>query len=178
MDKNNTLPKEIEVNNKVYSVIKLLGKGKGGYSYLVIRDDKKYVLKQIHHEPCDYYNFGNKIEAELNDYKRLLALGIPLPLMIEVDISKERILKEFIDGLTADELIKRNNLPQMVIYGLRHSFATHCRNLGVKSEILAKLMGHSEYETTQKYYIHIFLNQIHLLLYCLHKFLFHSYLYL
>ncbi len=51
--------------------------------------------------------------------------------------------------------IKRNNLPQMVIYGLRHSFATHCRNLGVKSEILAKLMGHSEYETTQKYYIHI-----------------------
>ena len=71
MDKNNTLPKEIEVNNKVYSVIKLLGKGKGGYSYLVIRDDKKYVLKQIHHEPCDYYNFGNKIEAELNDYKRL-----------------------------------------------------------------------------------------------------------
>ncbi len=115
MDKNNTLPKEIEVNNKVYSVIKLLGKGKGGYSYLVIRDDKKYVLKQIHHEPCDYYNFGNKIEAELNDYKRLLALGIPLPLMIEVDISKERILKEFIDGLTADELIKRNNLPNYCI---------------------------------------------------------------
>lgn len=51
--------------------------------------------------------------------------------------------------------IKRNNLPDMVIYGLRHSFATHCRNLGVKPEILAKLMGHSEYETTQKYYIHI-----------------------
>ncbi len=115
MDKNNTLPKEIEVNDKVYSVIKLLGKGKGGYSYLVIIDDKKYVLKQIHHEPCDYYNFGNKIEAELNDYKRLLALGIPLPLMIEVDISKERILKEFIDGLTADELIKRNNLPNYCI---------------------------------------------------------------
>ena len=31
----------------------------------------KVVLKQIHHEPCDYYQFGNKIEAELNDYKHL-----------------------------------------------------------------------------------------------------------
>ena len=54
-----------------------------------------------------------------------------------------------------NRFIKRNNLPNMGIYGLRHSFATHCRNLGVKSEILAKLMGHSEYETTQRYYIHI-----------------------
>ena len=51
--------------------------------------------------------------------------------------------------------IKRHNLKHMVIYGLRHSFATHCRNLGVKPEVLAKLMGHTEYETTQKYYIHI-----------------------
>lgn len=53
------------------------------------------------------------------------------------------------------KFIKRNNLPQIVIYGLRHSFATHCRNLGVKPEILSKLMGHTEYQTTQKYYIHI-----------------------
>ena len=29
-------------------------------------------MKQIHHEPCSYYTFGNKIEAEINDYKRLL----------------------------------------------------------------------------------------------------------
>lgn len=51
--------------------------------------------------------------------------------------------------------IKRNNLTHMVLYGLRHSFATHCRNLGMPPEILARLMGHTEYETTQKYYIHI-----------------------
>lgn len=50
----------------------MLGKGKGGYSYLAEKDGKQYVLKQIHHEPCDYYTFGNKIESEKNDYAKLV----------------------------------------------------------------------------------------------------------
>lgn len=54
-----------------------------------------------------------------------------------------------------NKFIKRNGLSHIVIYGLRHSFATHCRNLGMKPEVLARLMGHTEYQTTQKYYIHI-----------------------
>lgn len=66
----------ISVNSKEYKIIKLLGKGKGGYSYLAEKDGNKYVLKQIHHEPCSYYTFGNKIEAERNDYQRLLNAGI------------------------------------------------------------------------------------------------------
>ena len=39
----------MKVNETEYEVIKLLGKGKGGYSYLVENDGKQYVLKQIHH---------------------------------------------------------------------------------------------------------------------------------
>ena len=54
-----------------------------------------------------------------------------------------------------NKFIKRNKLPHIVIYGLRHSFATHCRNLGMKPEVLARIMGNTEYQTTQKYYIHI-----------------------
>ena len=42
------------VNGAEYTVIKLLGKGKGGYSYLVTDGAAQYVLKQIHHEPCAY----------------------------------------------------------------------------------------------------------------------------
>ena len=63
--------KEMCVNEKSYEVIRLLGHGKGGYSYLVTDGTKEYVLKQIHHEPCDYYQFGNKIESEMRDYERL-----------------------------------------------------------------------------------------------------------
>ena len=81
----------LKVNNTEYRIIKLLGKGKGGYSYLVSNNEEKYVLKQIHHEPCDYYQFGDKIQSELNDYKKLIATGIRMPKMLDIDIKNERI---------------------------------------------------------------------------------------
>ena len=61
----------LTVNDAEYAVIKLLGKGKGGYSYLVTDGEREYVLKQIHHEPCEYYTFGDKLQSELRDYKTL-----------------------------------------------------------------------------------------------------------
>ena len=102
--------KEMCVNEKSYEVIKLLGQGKGGYSYLVTDGTKEYVLKQIHHEPCDYYQFGNKIESEMKDYERLKTIGIPMPEMFEVDIEKERILKEYIKGDTIFDYVLRNEV--------------------------------------------------------------------
>ena len=47
------MDKKMFVNEKEYEIVKLLGKGKGGYSYLAGDGERKYVLKQIHHEPCD-----------------------------------------------------------------------------------------------------------------------------
>ncbi|MCM1386028.1 MAG: hypothetical protein NC231_01770 [Bacillus sp. (in: Bacteria)] len=101
---------KIAVNDIEYEVLKLLGKGKGGYSYLAYDGIKKYVLKQIHHEPCDYYQFGNKIEAEIRDYNRLKKIGIRMPEMIDVDVKNERILKDFIDGETISELILQDRM--------------------------------------------------------------------
>lgn len=89
---------KMDVNGQTYDVVKLLGHGKGGYSFLAEADGKQYVLKQIHHEPCAYYQFGNKIEAELRDYERLRAAGIRIPEMIACDIRAERIVKEYIEG--------------------------------------------------------------------------------
>ena len=100
----------ISVNDRPFAVIRLLGKGKGGYSYLVADDAGQYVLKQIHHEPCDYYQFGNKLESECRDYERLYALGIPMPKLLAVDRDHERLLKEYIDGPTAEELVARDQM--------------------------------------------------------------------
>ena len=91
---------------KEYRIIKLLGHGKGGYSYLAEADGKQFVLKQIHHEPCDYYSFGNKIEAECRDYNRLSDAGIRIPKMVAVDIESERIVKEYIRGKTVFECVR------------------------------------------------------------------------
>ncbi len=97
------------VNGADYTIIKLLGHGKGGYSYLAEKDGKQqYVLKQIHHEPCSYYTFGNKIESERNDYQRLTDAGIKIPKMIDIDITAERIVKEYIDGETIFDMVKND----------------------------------------------------------------------
>ena len=109
----------ITVNHIVYNVIRLLGRGKGGYSYLVEKDGCLYVLKQIHHEPCEYYSFGNKIEAEINDYNRLLQTGIRLPRMLDVDIENERIVKEYIDGPTIYELVKDDAMDDSYVVQVR-----------------------------------------------------------
>ena len=103
-------PATMEVNNHEYVILRQLGKGKGGYSYLAEREDHYYVLKQIHHEPCEYYRFGNKIEAEMRDYKLLLAADIRIPLLVEVDIEHERIVKEFIDGPIIFDLVYQDKV--------------------------------------------------------------------
>lgn len=106
------MQEKMTVNQIEYNIIKLLGRGKGGYSYLAEKDGKQYVLKQIHHEPCDYYTFGNKIESEKNDYARLVETGIPIPKMLDIDIQNERILKEYIDGPTIYDLVKDDGVKE------------------------------------------------------------------
>ena len=105
----------LAVNGIEYKIIKLLGKGKGGYSYLAEREGQKFVLKQIHHEPCDYYTFGNKIESEIRDYETLSKVGIKMPKMIDCDIQNERILKSFIDGETIMTLVERGEMKETYI---------------------------------------------------------------
>ena len=100
----------LDVNGRSYTVIRLLGKGKGGYSYLVTDGERDYVLKQIHHEPCDYYTFGDKLQSELRDYERLRAVGIRIPPLLEVDEGQERILKAFVPGDTIYQLVLEDRM--------------------------------------------------------------------
>lgn len=93
------------VNNKEYKIIKLLGKGKGGYSYLAEYKDKQCIVKQIHHEPCSYYTFGNKIQSEINDYNKLSKLNINISKMIDYDEKTECIIKEYIEGPTIYDIV-------------------------------------------------------------------------
>ena len=81
----------IQVNQRQFRILELLGKGKGGYSWLVTDGTAEYVVKQIHHEPCDYYQFGDKLASELRDYDTLRRVGIPMPRLLDVDTPNERI---------------------------------------------------------------------------------------
>ncbi len=110
---------KMTVNGRELEVLRLLGKGKGGYSFLVTDGERQFVLKQIHHEPCDYYQFGNKLEAELRDYARLQALGVPMPALLDTDVPQERILKEFIDGETIFELVRQERMQESYFEQMR-----------------------------------------------------------
>ena len=107
------------VNGREFRVCKLLGKGKGGYSYLVTDGEREYVLKQIHHEPCDYYRFGDKLASELRDYETLRRVGIPMPVMLDVDQKQERILKEYIRGDTVSKMVLEDRLPECCLGQMR-----------------------------------------------------------
>ena len=113
------------VNGKEFEPIKLLGKGKGGYSYLVTDGEKEYVLKQIHHEPCAYYAFGDKLASELRDYETLRSIGIPMPELLDVDREQERILKTYIRGETVDRLVLEDRMEADYYHQVREM----CRRL-------------------------------------------------
>ena len=99
-----------DLDGKRYEVLRLLGKGKGGYSYLVTDGEREFVLKQIHHEPCDYYQFGDKLASELGDYEKLSAIGVPMPQLLAVDREQERLLKEYIPGDTVFALVVQDRM--------------------------------------------------------------------
>jgi Mn2+-dependent serine/threonine protein kinase len=96
----------LEICGKNYRLLRLLGRGKGGYSWLADSDGIPVVVKQIHHEPCRIYSFGNKIEQERSAYECLKAMGIRIPEMLAIDTEAERIVKEYIEGPTVFELVR------------------------------------------------------------------------
>lgn len=106
MKQEKSMAEQLIVWGKPYRILRLLGHGKGGYSWLANCDGQQVVVKQIHHEPCDYYAFGNKIEAEQRDYERLKEASIRIPQMLAIDMDAERIVKEYIEGPTIFELVK------------------------------------------------------------------------
>ncbi|MBR2794093.1 MAG: hypothetical protein IKE16_05540 [Solobacterium sp.] len=101
------MEKKLTVNGKTFRILSLLGSGKGGFSYLAENDGRFFTLKQIHHIPCEYYSFGNKIESEARDYKRLKNAGIRVPELYDIDMEQERLVKEYIDGPTVFDLIEK-----------------------------------------------------------------------
>ncbi len=88
------------------TVLRFLGKGKGGYSYLTKYDSQLVVLKKMHYEKCDVYTFApDKLESELRDYKTLLKLGIPMPELIAFNKNEQYLIKEYIDGPSLAEVL-------------------------------------------------------------------------
>ncbi|MCL2079746.1 MAG: hypothetical protein FWH17_07900 [Oscillospiraceae bacterium] len=109
----------IIADGEEFAIINLIAKGKGGYNYLARTRDTFVVVKQIHYEPCDYYQFeDNKLNSELRDYKTLYDLGIPMPKLLFSCQERQLLIKEYINGETlakiaANDRIKTSYITQI-----------------------------------------------------------------
>lgn len=93
-----------------------LGKGKSGYSYLVRLGARQLVLKGMHDEPVPYYQFqDNKVVLEFTAYQRLKQLRLPIPELLHYDAEAGYLLKEYIPGQVAHEVIADGQLQEEVI---------------------------------------------------------------
>lgn len=95
---------------------KFLGKGKSGYSYLCRLNDEQVILKLMHDEKSPYYHFtSDKTSVEIEAYKKLKKLKLNIPELLEYNIEKQYLIKEYIDGFTAAELIAYNRINGRII---------------------------------------------------------------
>ncbi len=102
------------------TIIRRLGKGKAGFSYLAQHRAGNVVLKLMHNESSVYYNMpDDRIGAEISAYSRLKTLGMPVPKLLCFDTEKQYLVKDYIEGETAAEWIARggdveNAVPQLM----------------------------------------------------------------
>lgn len=93
-----------------------IGKGKSGHSYLATKTRTKVVLKIMHDETSPYYHFSkNKADLEVNAYKTLLEVGINMPKLLHFDLNNKYIVKEYIEGKTAAQIIAKGELTDSII---------------------------------------------------------------
>lgn len=113
MDITNAVGNRIASNLGDLEIIKFLGKGKSGYSYLAQHSDHQYVVKLMHNEPCAYYSFGdaNKVELEVSAYEILENAGIQIPKLLDLNIENNYLIKEYIAGDLVTDLIVNDSLP-------------------------------------------------------------------
>ena len=120
---NYLIGKIFETNIGNLLIKKELGKGKSGFSYLATLENQKYVLKLMHNKPCPYYNFGdNKVIMELNAYRKLKGSGIFIPELLDYDPGRKYIVKDFIDGIVASQLIAENKINDSILEQLFEMF--------------------------------------------------------
>lgn len=117
LDVANAVGNSITTNFGNLEIVKFLGKGKSGYSYIAKNLDMQYVVKLMHYEACAYYSFGdaNKVELEVSAYKILDKSGIKIPKLLDVNIEKNYLVKEYIEGDLVTELIVKDALPDLCV---------------------------------------------------------------
>jgi len=123
------------------------------YNEIVIKEVYNDTTKQL--EPIEHIkklihktknSTGLVIEIPLiSRAKKLIGIGLPEELIFAVN--SNQVSNRYAKELMVLAKIKKN----ISMHCARHTFATHCLNLGIPMEVVSKLLGHSDLRTTQIY---------------------------
>lgn len=95
-----------------------------------------------------------KIQIDWMIVSQFSALVKDLPKDKPIFLLKEKIYNSTINSVLKRECLK-NNLPVITVHGLRHTHASLLLFGGVSIASVAKRLGHSSMNTTEKTYLHI-----------------------
>lgn len=87
-----------------YQYVAYLGKGKAGHSFLIEKNGVFYVCKNMHLQPYDH---GQRflVEDEIKAYDKLKTFDLPIPKLIDYDIGRQFLIKEYVEGKTLARMI-------------------------------------------------------------------------
>lgn len=113
-----------------------------------------------------YFISGSKTEAGRNRIIPVSALGLPAYQSLLASATQNgcaRLIDAYAGNHTYSNFAKRDwkelmaslGIEGMTPYNCRHTFATLAVKSGVKPEILQRILGHSDYNTTATIYTHL-----------------------
>ena len=118
-----------------------------------------------------YFISGSKTEAGRNRIIPVSALGLPAYQSLLASATQNgcaKLIDAYAGNHTYSNFAKRDwkklmvslGIEGMTPYNCRHTYATLAVKSGVKPEILQKILGHSDYNTTATVYTHLDKNDI------------------
>ncbi|MBU1099210.1 MAG: hypothetical protein KKA84_02315 [Bacteroidetes bacterium] len=107
---------KVETGLGEIEIVSELGKGKSGFSFKAIHNNKEVVLKVMHNESAPYYSFNkNKVILETNAYELLERLGAPVPELLYSNIEENYLIKNYVHGKTGSDWIIQDSENEIII---------------------------------------------------------------
>jgi len=91
---------------KEYKVIKKLGEGESGITYLVESNNKQFVLKELKILNMERWSIAERFKKEIEILKNINHKGIPKFIDIIEDSESIAYIQEYIEGKTFKEIIE------------------------------------------------------------------------
>ena len=115
------------------TLIRQIGKGKSGYSFLADWRGRPVVFKRMHDEPCPYYAFSeNKVQIEVRAFNILHMIGIPVPELLCFDVEQKYLVKTYCDGLCGHEWVAQgmeNEIIMAQLFAMAAKLHAHGLNI-------------------------------------------------